>query len=100
MTRWLVTGAGGMLGRDLVAALAAAGQAQVTAVDRRQLDLTDLAAVRAAVPGHDIVVNAAAYTDVDGAELEPGAAMAVNGHAVLHLATVCRTHGARLVHLS
>lgn len=100
MTRWLVTGAGGMLGRDLVTALAAAGQTQVTAVDRRQLDVTDFAAVRAAVPGHDVVVNTAAYTDVDGAELEPGIAMSVNGHAVQHLASVCRTHGVRLVHLS
>jgi dTDP-4-dehydrorhamnose reductase len=52
------------------------------------------------VPGHDVVINAAGYTDVDGAELEPTKAMAVNGHAVEQLAGVCQTAGARLLHVS
>jgi dTDP-4-dehydrorhamnose reductase len=100
MMHWLVTGAGGMLGRDLVAALAAAGQTRVTAADRNSLDITDPAAVRAAIPEHDVVINAAAYTDVDGAELEPGAAMKLNGHAVTRLARICAEHGTRLLHIS
>jgi dTDP-4-dehydrorhamnose reductase len=56
--------------------------------------------VRAAIPGHDVVINAAAYTDVDGAELEPGAAMNLNGRAVGHLARACAENGTRLLHVS
>jgi len=59
--RWLVTGAGGMLGTDLVSAL---GDRQVTALTREDLDVTDAGAVAAAVAGHDVVVNAAAWTAV------------------------------------
>ncbi|SEM33969.1 dTDP-4-dehydrorhamnose reductase [Streptacidiphilus jiangxiensis] len=98
--RWLVTGAGGMLGQELTAALGAAGERQVTAVDRAALDVTDAAAVRAAVAGNDVVVNCAAYTNVDGAEGEPDRAEAVNGHAVGLLAEACGRGGARLLQLS
>ena len=100
MSRWLVTGAGGMLGRDLVQTLAAAAGVQVTAAGRGDLDITDPAAVRLAVAGHDIVVNAAAYTDVDAAETDEAAAAKVNGHAVETLASACAQHGARLIQLS
>ena len=51
-----------MLGRDLVLALAGR---EVTALTRAELDITDAAAVHAAAVGHDVVVNAAAYTNVD-----------------------------------
>jgi dTDP-4-dehydrorhamnose reductase len=96
--RWLVTGAAGMLGRELVAVLA--GQGSVTAADRTLLDITDPAAVAAAVAGHDLVVNAAGWTDVDGAETDEAAATAVNGHAVVGLARACGAAGARLVQIS
>ena len=99
MTCWLVTGAGGMLGRDVVEVLGRRGLA-VTALTRADLDLTDPAAVRDAVPGHDVVVNTAAWTDVDAAETSYQQALAVNGTAVGVLATACRATGARLVHLS
>jgi dTDP-4-dehydrorhamnose reductase len=59
MTRYLITGANGMLGRDLQAALAGRN---VTALGRIDLDVTDLAAVSDAVAGHDVVINTAAYT--------------------------------------
>lgn len=98
MTRWLVTGAAGMLGRELVAVLD--GNGTVTAADRVTLDITDSAAVEAAVAGHDIVVNAAGWTDVDGAESAEAAATAVNGHAVAGLARACAATGARLVQIS
>jgi dTDP-4-dehydrorhamnose reductase len=98
--RWLVTGAAGMLGRDLVEALAAAGEHEVTAAGRDRLELTDPDAVRAAVPGHDVVINAAAWTDVDRAETEEEAANAVNGHAVATLAQACAGTGARLLQIS
>ena len=95
--RWLVTGAGGMVGRDLCAVLAEAGEAEVVPATRADLDVTDPAAVRAAAAGADIVLNAAAWTDVDGAESAEPAATAVNGHAVRSLAAAA---GRRLIHLS
>ncbi|MFE9046281.1 dTDP-4-dehydrorhamnose reductase [Streptomyces sp. NPDC012421] len=101
MTRWLVTGATGMLGRDLVSALRAAGEAsRTTALGRADLDVTDASRTADAVAGHDVVVNAAAWTDVDGAEANEAAAAAVNATGVRHLAAACARHGARLVHVS
>ncbi|MGC5053438.1 dTDP-4-dehydrorhamnose reductase [Micromonospora sp. DT48] len=98
--RFLVTGAGGMLGRDLVDVLTARPDHRVTAATRADLDITDPAAVHAAVGGHDVVVNTAAWTDVDGAEADESAATAVNGDAVGHLAAACAAHRVRLLHLS
>lgn len=95
--RWLVTGAAGMLGRDVATAL---DGAEVTALGRKQLDVTDPAAVDDAVRGHDVVVNTAAWTDVDGAETAEEAATAVNGTGPALLAAACARHGARLVHVS
>ena len=98
--RWLVTGAAGMLGRDLVDLLSADESVQLTTLTRADLDITDAAAVLAAVAGHEVVVNAAAWTDVDGAETAEAAATAVNGTGVRHLAAACAAHGARLLHVS
>nr|BFD91764.1 dTDP-4-dehydrorhamnose reductase [Kitasatospora sp. Xyl93] len=98
--RWLVTGAAGMLGRDLLSVLGADATAEVTALRRADLDITDAAAVQAAVEGHDIVVNCAAWTNVDAAETEEDAATAVNGTGVRHLAAACAKSGARLLHVS
>ncbi|XVV16587.1 dTDP-4-dehydrorhamnose reductase [Actinoplanes sp. CA-131856] len=95
--RWLVTGAGGMLGHDLVVSLREAGQTDVVAATRASLDIADVAAVREAVEGADVVLNAAAWTDVDGAEADEEAATAVNGHAVAVLAAAA---GKRLIHVS
>jgi dTDP-4-dehydrorhamnose reductase len=95
---WLVTGARGMLGHDLVARLA--GGAGVTALGREDLDVTDPEAVGDAVHGHDVVVNCAAWTDVDGAETREPEATRVNADGPRLLAAACREAGARLVHLS
>jgi dTDP-4-dehydrorhamnose reductase len=95
--RWLVTGSGGMLGQDLCAVLAGADGADVVPATRAVLDITDAAAVREAVAGVDVVLNAAAWTDVDGAEASEDAATAVNGHGARVLAEAA---GARLFHLS
>lgn len=102
MRRWLITGAGGMLGRDLTSLLNAAGGEQVTGFARAELDITDAAAVQTAVARHrpDVVVNCAAWTAVDDAESHEDSALDVNGRAVGHLATACAEHGARLVQVS
>jgi dTDP-4-dehydrorhamnose reductase len=101
MTRWLVTGAGGMLGRDLTSLLTARGE-EVTACTRDDLDITDTAAVLAGLQAAkpDVVVNCAAWTAVDDAEAHEDAALAVNGHAVTGLAAACADLGATLVQVS
>ena len=97
MTKWLVTGATGMLGTDVVHALEGR---EVTAAGHTDLDITDQRAVMAAVAGHDVVVNCAASTDVDAAERDPAPAFAVNALGPALLARACRAHSARLVHVS
>ena len=99
--RLLVTGAAGMLGRDVVAAANDAGH-EVVALTRADLDIADAAAVRAAVVDArpDAVVNCAAWTDVDGAEAEEAAATAVNGDGAGHVAAATAEAGALLVHVS
>jgi dTDP-4-dehydrorhamnose reductase len=99
MSRWLVAGAGGMLGRDLCAALSAAGE-QVTAATRGTLDITAAEACLDAVAGHDVVVNAAAWTAVDDAETHEAEAYTINAAGAANVARAAREHGARLVHIS
>src|SRR3954451_24313834 len=78
--RLLVTGAAGMLGRAVAAAAESAGH-DVIAIARRDIDIADPAAVRAAVEAArpDAAVNCAAWTDVDGAEQHEARATRVNG---------------------
>lgn len=90
-----------MLGRDLVAALRAAGH-EVAAWDVKECDVTRPEQVRAALEGTRpaLVFHCAAYTDVDGAEADPAGAMRVNGEGTAHVAAACRGVGAGLVYLS
>lgn len=97
MTRYLVTGAGGMLGADLSRALEGR---DATLLARADLDISDAAAVDAAVAGHDVVINAAAYTKVDDAESDEDAATLINGTAAGILAEAAARHGARIVQVS
>lgn len=93
-----MVGANGMLGRDLLALLGDRG----SGVDVADIDITSLESVLS-VLGQlkpSVVVNCAAYTDVDGCETNIETAMAVNGEGVGYLAMACRDSGALLVQVS
>jgi len=97
--KWMVTGAAGQLGVDLLAVLA--GE-DVVGLARGDLDLVDADAVSAAVDGvrPDVVINAAAYTAVDAAETDEEAAYAGNALGPANLARACADQGVRLIHVS
>jgi len=99
--RLVVLGAGGIVGRALVAE-AARRDWQVAPLSRRDLDVTDEAAVRAALVARrpEVVINCAALTRVDDCETEVEAAGRVNDRAVGGVVAACAASGARLVHLS
>lgn len=99
--RWLVTGAGGMLGRDLVEELRSRDE-QVTGLGHLALDITAPDAVDRALAAHhpDVVVNCAAYTAVDDAEQDEESALRVNGDGPRVLARACVAYEARLIQVS
>jgi dTDP-4-dehydrorhamnose reductase len=98
----LVSGREGQLARGLLEAADGAGEVQVVAIGRPELDLADAKSV-AAVVAHqrpDVVVNAAAYTAVDNAETEPAVARAVNALGAEHVAGACAAHSIPIIHIS
>jgi dTDP-4-dehydrorhamnose reductase len=97
--RVLLLGARGQLGTDLAARLAGA---DLVAPARAELDVTDPAAVEAAVAAARpaVVINTTAAHRVDDIERDPAPAFAVNAVAAHHLARIAARHGARLVHFS
>jgi dTDP-4-dehydrorhamnose reductase len=99
--RIMITGAGGMLGQVLARAASGAGHACVP-LTRSELDISDAAEVSAAVAAAepDVVVNCAAWTDVDGAEAESAAALAVNGEGAGQVARAAVAAGAWTVQIS
>ena len=100
--RWLVIGANGMLGHDLMEVIAAAGH-EVAGMDLPEIDITSAESVAAALDASrpNVVVNAAAYTAVDAAEEHEDVALAVNGVGPGVLATaITERPGVRLVHIS
>ncbi|MEZ0353923.1 dTDP-4-dehydrorhamnose reductase [Mycobacterium sp. pR1184] len=97
--RIVVTGAGGQLGGCL-AAHGVEQERDVLALTSAQWDITDPAAAEAIVRSGDVVINCAAYTDVDGAESDEARAYAVNEAAPAHIARACARVGARLIHVS
>ena len=96
----LVTGARGLLGAAITREFAS--DHEVLALDRGALDVTDGSAVEQVVSAArpDVLVNCAAYNNVDGAEDAPETALAVNAFAVLSLARTAARAGATLVHFS
>jgi dTDP-4-dehydrorhamnose reductase len=98
VTRVVVTGAAGQLGTAIVRDFAT--RAEVVALARADVDLTDAAALdrRVRQERPDVVINCAAFNDVDGAEDRAADALATNAAAVLALARACRETGALFVH--
>jgi dTDP-4-dehydrorhamnose reductase len=101
VTRWLVTGAGGLLGQELLALLRRQ-EDHVSGLGRLALDVTHAAEVRSVFRRlrPDVVINCAAWTAVDDAESHEDTALAVNGMGPANLAVACAAAGTRLVHLS
>ena len=101
MKRVALFGSRGQLGVELKSEFTARGY-EVACFDRSLVDITDAAAVERTIAGVDpaVVINAAAYNQVDLAETEPLAAFQVNALAVRNLAIACRNTDAQLVHFS
>lgn len=97
----LITGSGGQLGLEL-ASLLPERDHEVTALSRRELDIVDPGSVSDALEEYvpDLVVNAAAYTNVDGCETETETAYAVNALGPRNLAQGCERRGCELLHVS
>jgi dTDP-4-dehydrorhamnose reductase len=100
--KWLITGARGQLGSDLVRALVDDPSAEVKATGRADGDITNSAVIDALLAdfGPDIVINAAAYTAVDGAESDEAAAYLANGTGPALLAAAVARQGGRLIQVS
>ena len=99
--RWLVTGSTGMLGTDLLEMLAERRpEDDVLGLSRSQLDIADPASVSAAVSDRDVVVNCAAWTDVDQAETHEELAFRANAVGPAMLARACGVSKAKLLHVS
>ncbi len=99
--RLVVTGAAGMLGRDVMLAAANAGH-DVIGFGHNELDVTDVRALKRKIDLErpDVAINCAAWTDVDGAEDSEEAALAINGEGAGNVAAAAATVGAKVVYVS
>lgn len=99
--RAAIFGSAGQLGVELTSEFTSRGY-DVACFERGSVDITDAAAVDGAISRYDpdVVINAAAYNQVDVAEQEPVAAFQVNALAVRNVAIACRNADALLVHFS
>ena len=97
----LVTGAGGLVGREVTKHCTAEGE-EVNAFDHKVLDIADLASVRSAVGDlrPDVVINCAAWTNVDGCESDRAHAIEANAQGPEVLATTCREFESLLITIS
>lgn len=106
--RILVTGANGLLGRKLVSLLVEQGDIELIATSRKgrdgevQLDVTDLSSLKAVVARYkpDVIINAAAMTQVDQCELEQDECWKQNVGSVTNLVMTCLDNNIHLVHVS
>jgi dTDP-4-dehydrorhamnose reductase len=96
----LVTGKSGQVGYELERSLQSLGE--IIAVDRSQMDLSDLGQVRDVIRAvkPNLIINAVAYTAVDKAESEPELAMRINAEAPGVMAEEAKKLGAAMIHYS
>ena len=96
----LITGSRGQLGMDLMRLLEQSYS--VSGVDLEDVDIRDLVRFRSCVEAvrPDVIIHAAAYTDVDGCEMNEDMAMSVNAAGTENVARVCREYDATMVYLS
>lgn len=96
----LITGSNGMLGHDLIDVLD--GKHELIKTTSKSLDITDEDKVKDYIVNEnpDIVINSAAYTDVDGCETNEEIAYKVNGEGVKNLALACKVVDCPLLHIS
>jgi len=94
-----ILGGRGMLGSDLAPVLVRAGHA-VRVLDLPEFDLTKADHLSSALAGAQVIVNCAAFTNVDQAETRFDTALAVNGRAVGALGAAAKAHGVFVVHIS
>lgn len=99
--RWLVLGGNGQFGTELIQKLERR-QIEVLKPKSTEVDISDENSVRnlISINRPDFVLNAAAWTDVDAAELYPNSALKVNAIGPKNIANACRETGAKLIHIS
>jgi len=98
----LITGANGQLAGEFRRYFERAGTYRITALGKKELDISDFESVSSALSGHNpsVVINCAAYNLVDRAEDDRAAAFSVNAAGVKNLAALCRKNKALLIHYS
>lgn len=99
MLRVLITGGDGQLGTT-IARLGQETPNHYVAATIKDVDITNPECIMRVVEGYDVVVNCAAYTNVEEAEEHEAEAMLVNGYGAEVVAQACKHHGARLIHIS
>ena len=99
--KWLITGAGGQLGKTLTGLLQE-NEIEVNSFSRESLDISDVSEVEAVIKRSrpDILINCAAWTDVDGAESNTEGAIRANATGAQNLAKSTNKLGVRLIHIS
>lgn len=102
MTKVLVTGANGQLGKSIQKIASNFQELKFVFKDSREMDITDIYAIEKALTGgeYQYCINCAAYTNVEKAEIEPDQAFLVNAESVGNLAKVCLKNGVILIHIS
>lgn len=98
-SRIVIAGGGGQLG-GFLRSLAVSQGRDVLALTSSEWDITDPAAAERIVEPGDVVINCAAYTNVDGAESDEAGAYAVNAAGPGNIAKACARAGARFIHVS
>ncbi len=97
----IVLGAGGQLGQCFRLLIESLERQEFTFYSKRQIDITDLSSLEMIISDEvDYVINLAAYTAVDQAEVDIEKATKINGYAPMHMAELCKKFNSVLIHIS